>query len=426
MCRRSYALGLILAAAACARAASGPALPTDACAIGPGGAIAGAPDTLVIAVPGAIDPADAPVAASAAGRILFRQLYEPLIQVDCHGAVGPGLAAAWRPSEGGHVWVFTLRPGARFWDGVPVTARDVRDAWLGLGDRAGPAPWGDGAGAAVTVVDERTLTVRLATASATVPLAIADPRLAVVKRVAGLAAPLGTGPWWLDASAPAPTAVPVPPGRGPVLVFADRDDPRDALDAGADAVVTDDPATLAYAAERPDLAALPLPWDRTYVLAGAAPAVTIDRTSLAEDAVRLEARPAVLPDWFPDTAGCGPVGPAPEMPDQAGGGVIAYSPGDAAAAGLAARLAAVAGAGTRAVALGDADLAAHVERGGPAVLAVPRAALDPCVAWREFRARAPGVAAGAVRPLIDVRRRLILRRPLSGVFLDWDGVPRWR
>ncbi len=420
---RPYALGLILALAACARPGAAPPLPEDACAIGVRGRSAS--DTLVIAVPGAIDPAAAPFARGVAGRLLFRQLYQSLIHVDCRGAVTPGLAAAWRASAGGRVWVFTLRADARFWDGVPVTARDVRDSWLGRPATAGRAPWDGAVGDAVAVVDERTVTVRLATAYAAVPRAFADPELAVVKRVPGLAAPLGTGPYWLDVSAAVPTAVPLTAGARPVLVVRGIDgDPRDLLDAGADAVVTDDPATVAYAAQRPDLTSLPLPWDRTFVLAGAPAGLAIDRASLALDAVRVEARPAVLPDWFADTAGCDPA--APPATDGHTDAAMAHASGDAAAAALAGRLAALGGADVRAVAQSEAELTAHLSRGGAAVLALPRAALDPCLAWADLRARGPGLAPGAVRPLVDVRRRLILRRPLFGVFLDWDGVPRWR
>ena len=51
------------------------------------------------------------------------------------------------------------------------------------------------------------------------------------------------------------------------------------------------------------------------------------------------------------------------------------------------------------------------------------AALDPCLAVRRLRARVP---FGDLLPLVDVRRRVIVRRPVSGVYLDWDGVPRWR
>ena len=151
-------------------------------------------DTLTLAVPGPIDPGAAPLARTDAERILFRQLYEPLIEVGCDGAVRSGLASAWRPSDGGRTWVFTIRAGAAFWDGVPVTAADVRAAWR-VQDTAGVlAPWAGGVADAVAVADDTTLVVRLDTAYATVPRAFADPGLAVAKHVAGLRAPLGTAP----------------------------------------------------------------------------------------------------------------------------------------------------------------------------------------------------------------------------------------
>src|SRR2546426_9242355 len=40
----------------------------------------------------------------------------------------PGLAATWEQAPGDR-WAFTLRDNARFWDGAPVTARDVLASW---------------------------------------------------------------------------------------------------------------------------------------------------------------------------------------------------------------------------------------------------------------------------------------------------------
>ena len=391
-------------------------------------------DTLTIAVVGAIDPTLAPQARTDAERILFRHLYEPLIEVTCDGVVRPGLASSWRPSDGGRTWVFTLRGDAGFWDGVPVTATDVLAAWRAQDTAAVLAPWAGPVAQAVSAVDESTLVVRLDTTYAAVPRALADPSLAVAKRVAGLPAPLGTAPYWLDAAAWDRTASPLPGRPGPmrpVLVFRPVGaDARDALDEDAGAVVTDDPATLTYAAARSDLTSIPLPWDRTYVLLRPWHDVAVpDGAALAEDAVHVEARAAELPEWWREAAGCAgfPARPGPDQPaPPAANAAIAYLQGDAVARGLAERLVAVRGDGRRAVGYRAAAFAALL-RGGEseAVLALPRAALDACVALRRLRARWP-VPAGDVLPLVDVRRRLIVRRPLSGVYLDWDGVPRWR
>jgi hypothetical protein len=418
--RFPFALALI---AACGRAPSPVPTPVaGACVVaeshGP------APDTITIAAPGAIDPAAAPLARSAAERILFRHLYEPLIDVGCDGAVRAGLARAWRPSDGGRTWVFTLRAGAHFWDGVPVTAADVVAAWRSQDTAAVLAPWAGTIRNAVSAVDDTTLIVRLDTAYADVPRALADPGLAIAKRVPGLAAPLGTAPYWLDAAARTPTAAPLPGQLGPVLVFR-AVDPRDALDGGADALITDDPGAIAYAGERTDLKSIPLPWDRTYTLVrerrgGPAP----DGAALAHDAVRVEARAGGLPDWWGEAARCDKApssqesGAPPDAP-------IAYRRDDPVARGLAERIVAITSDRDRAVGFGAAEFAALLRAGGASgvVLALPRTALDPCLALRRLRALA---GTADVLPLVDVRRRLIVRGATSGVYVDWDGVPRWR
>src|SRR2546430_10058685 len=112
--------------------ASAPALPTPGaapsdtmCCIAPGPAAKR--DTVAVALAEPIDPTHAPQPRKDAERFVFAQLYETLIRVDCAGRVLPGLAQSWEAS--GDRWTFTLRDDARFWDGAPVTARDVVAAW---------------------------------------------------------------------------------------------------------------------------------------------------------------------------------------------------------------------------------------------------------------------------------------------------------
>src|SRR5437899_2485107 len=78
-----------------------------------------------------IAPAHAPAPENDAERLVFRQLYETLIRVDCLGRVLPGLAESWTRDVVSRPWTFTLRTDARFWDGAPVSARDVVAAWAG-------------------------------------------------------------------------------------------------------------------------------------------------------------------------------------------------------------------------------------------------------------------------------------------------------
>ncbi len=87
-----------------------------------------------------IDPSNAPRPSNESEHLLFRQLYETLIRVDCKGRVRPGLAESWRLDADGRTWIVTLRENARFSDGTPVTSTDVRAGWMrdGAGDELLP------------------------------------------------------------------------------------------------------------------------------------------------------------------------------------------------------------------------------------------------------------------------------------------------
>ncbi len=412
---RCALLGALITAAACApRGAPGPGFlvppprslaAPSACDL-PGDSTA-APDTLTVAAPGAIDPAHAPSPVTPAERVLFRQLYETLLRSDCEGRLHPALAATWSSADGGRTWTLTIADSARFWDGVPVGARDVIASW----------------GAAITSVadsavasGERSVMVRLRRPTPQGPLALADPALAVAKRVPGIAWPIGTGSYWVSADL---TASPVGGQHRPVLKWRTAaGDARDLLDAGVDLLVTDDPTALAYAATRADFTSVPLPWDRSYVLLAPVPvripAPTLE--DLARHAVRVEARPAVAPFWWQDsTCGAGPpAGTTSIVPSQ---GTIVFVQGDVVARDLADRLVALSldERPRRAVGvLPDAFARRLAGRGDDwFVLPIPRTALDACPAL-------------TVTPLLDVRRRLLVRRGAARLSIDWDAVPRIR
>ena len=53
-------------------------------------------------------------------------IYDRLVAVGPDGkTIVPGLATKWTSSNGGRVYTFTLRPGIKFQDGTPITAKDV-------------------------------------------------------------------------------------------------------------------------------------------------------------------------------------------------------------------------------------------------------------------------------------------------------------
>lgn len=55
---------------------------------------------------------------------LIDNLFDTLVKRDTRGRLVPGLASSW--SAAGRVWTFKLRRDARFSDGTPITATDVR------------------------------------------------------------------------------------------------------------------------------------------------------------------------------------------------------------------------------------------------------------------------------------------------------------
>src|SRR6266702_1834323 len=136
---RCALLGALITAAACApRGAPGPGFLV--------------PPPRSLAAPGAIDPAHAPSPVTPGERVLFRQLYETLLRSDCEGRLHPALAATWSSADGGRTWTLTIADSARFWDGVPVGARDVIASWGAAIDSVADS---------VVATGERSVTVRL-------------------------------------------------------------------------------------------------------------------------------------------------------------------------------------------------------------------------------------------------------------------------
>lgn len=144
---------------------------------------------------------------------LAKNLYETLVQRGGRSnAVTPGLAESWSHDDEYLVFTFTLRENARWSDGSPVTATDVRESWLALLDPALEAPnawypsrfiagafeYGTGVGTAadvaITVVDDRTLSVELREPLSVFPAVLDHFSLAVVPREEGVFG----GPFVLD------------------------------------------------------------------------------------------------------------------------------------------------------------------------------------------------------------------------------------
>ena len=371
-----------------------------------GGSTARAP-VITVALTDSVDPTHAPVPRSDAERLVFRHLYETLVRFDCDGHAVPALAESWTSSDGGRRWALTLRADAQFWDGAPVTARDVV---VGKG----------GAGYTLTPLEPRVVGVWLAKGSDAVPAFLSDPALAVTKPAPGGDWPIGTGRYWVTGANTTAQEIRALSSAGDTLVFrqAATTDPRDLLDAGVDLLVTRNRPVIEYAATQPAFAVVELPWDRIYVLAGAEPpAVRLDGL---EQAVRSEARrPQGGAFWWEELQACGPP-PAPVPPAASPGAPrrIAYVRGDPTGRDLAGRIAALGGG--VAAGLASADFAKALNNGTAAayVLALPRAVPEPCRAARDLLPPWPV----SVAPLVETRARVVVRRGVSRWGMDGDGT----
>jgi len=422
---------VVLLAAACRAGAPHAELPLPPPAPAPGDSTctiaagrAAARDTITLAVTDPVDPGHAPLPRNDAERLVFGQLYESLIRVDCQGRPMPGLAATWEQAPGDR-WGFTLRDNARFWDGAPVTARDVLASWR-LRDAT--------LAASLTVTGDRTFTL-----PASGPFQrLADRALAVTKPAPGGNWPIGTGRYWMTSGDPASpdvlVAQPMAPTRQPVVKIATvpASAARDALDGEAGVLITDDPAALEYARTLAGYVDVPLEWNRTYVLLapGRDKAVVGDlRLESLREAVRGDARPAEWSGpgrfWFTDLEPCGVAAGRDTLGAAGRRRRVVYKQSDRSAADLAARLVGLGALGRGAVAAGVPASAfeSSLRAGGDAayVLELRRRVYDVCRAALELP---PWSWAATIEPLLDVRSHAVVRRGLPRMTLDWDGTLR--
>lgn len=457
------AAALVVVAACAKRPMVSPAseYPADCVALS---ASAPPTDTITIALFDRVVPEYAPWGHNASERLVFQNLYETLVTVDCRGDVKGALAAAWRSHDRGRRWTFALREHARFWDGEEVTADDVVSAWQ-------DALTLDTAIDSARASGPRTVDVYPAQAGRGVPRALAAAAFAVAKRSGDSRWPLGTGPFRVAPPARTDGAIVAVPafGRsGPTLVFYQTParDARDLLEGGADLMVTADPAVVEYARGQPQLVTVAMPWEKTYALLSPARAAALrlgeERPSipaslaedLARDAVRCEARAARAPFWWDDDA-CGESTPGAASPAPSGVREILYDQHDAVARDLAHRIvalaasdpatsgevaaleAAVPGLGARsgegpaivARGVGAGELAQCLHDGSDLayVVALPRSTPLSCYETSELLKRAPWLGAtgggtgAVVVPLVDTRPQAIARGRGFGLVVGGYG-----
>jgi hypothetical protein len=401
-----------------------------------------------------IDPSNAPQPSNDSERLLFRQLYETLVRADCIGRVGPGLAASWQLDANGRTWILALRENARFSDGTPVAAADVRASWTrgGIGDELRPQV--SRLVQSVALVSDRALAITLRSQRVDVPVALAHPDLAIAKPVTDSPWPLGTRSSRIASEGATPvdgaaTAVTVARDSLPAIRFlVAPGDPRDLLDQGVDLLLTRNPAALGYAAAQPQFQFVPLAWQRTYVLltpgrSRSSPSLSEDqRQVLADDAVRGEARGARGPFWWQTSADC-EVALSPPRNQSSPIPRIVYDASDEAARDLAERaVGLVRASGPAATAFLDAllpdrptrtyqratgltgealALARRLGNDAGYVMSLDSRPVDPCRALQALMDGARWLDPETIVPLVETRLRAIMRRGRSGVTAEWDG-----
>jgi hypothetical protein len=396
-----------------------------------------------------VEPSNAPRPSNESERLLFRQLYETLVRVDCMGRVRPGLAASWRLDGDGRTWILTLRENARFTDGTPVASDDVRASWARSRIEDGLRPEVSRLIQSIVPAGDRALAITLRRHRADVPMALAHPDLAIAKSVADSPWPLGTRSGRIARGDDPVSAITLIRDNLPAVRFVmARGDQRDLLDQQVDVLLTRDPATLDYAATLPQFQTLPLPWQRTHVLltpgrARSSPTLSEDaRQVLADDAVRGEARGARGPFWWQMLSDCdvAPPPPAPSLPPTPR---VVYDATDGAARDLSERLVGLAGSSSpaaaafldvllpdrprrtfqRATGLTGEALALARRRGTDAgyVTSVDSRPLDPCRDLQALIDLGRWLDPETIVPLVETRRTAIVRRGRSGVSAEWDG-----
>jgi hypothetical protein len=410
----------------------------------PGEAIA------TVALSERVSPWNAPYPANESERLLFRQLYETLIRADCMGRLVAGLATSWRLDADGRTWMVTLRENARFSDGTPVTAADVRASWMRSPSGDELRPQAGRLVDSVAAVDNRTLAVRLR-GQHTQPLSLAHTDLAVTKPAPDSTWPVGTRAAQLvsadDRPAVGDSVLTVARDSLPSIRFlVAAGDPRDLLENSVDLLITRDPSALDYAATLPQYQSAPLEWQRTYVLLTPArprssPALSLEaRQRLADDAVRGEARGAQGPFWWEMAADCevARVAPGQSVPAPR----IVYDGNDPSARDLAERLVGIvrAAPGTRelldallpdrprrtyqrATGLTNEALALARRRGNDAgyIVAVDSRPLDACRDLQALIETGRWLDPETIVPLVETRLHAVVRRGRSGLTAEWDG-----
>jgi peptide/nickel transport system substrate-binding protein len=157
------------------------------------------PGTVVMLIEASPISLDPRIGTDAQSQRIGNLLFDPLLVRDRNFNLQPWLAASWE-SPDPRTYIFRLRRDARFHDGRPLTARDVRytfESLLGGEVESAKAPAFSRV-AAVEALDDHTVVIRLKEPYASFLTNLTQGAFGVVPEGAGPllgAAPVGSGPF---------------------------------------------------------------------------------------------------------------------------------------------------------------------------------------------------------------------------------------
>ncbi|MBB5980283.1 ABC transporter substrate-binding protein [Kribbella solani] len=142
-------------------------------------------------------------AGEEAVQTAIQQIMEPLVRVD-GGKIVPVLATSWENPDP-NTWVFELRPGVKFSDGTPFTAKDVVASYQRHQKLDGPLVPLYSTVTSFAATDDRTITVKtskpLGTLLSSLTLLFIGPA-GKVNADGFFTKPIGTGPFTVSAFKP--------------------------------------------------------------------------------------------------------------------------------------------------------------------------------------------------------------------------------
>ncbi len=139
-------------------------------------------------------------AAAAIDEVVYANVFEGLTRIGPDGSVLPGLAADWEIAPDGLSWVFNLREGVTFHDGLALTAEDVVfsfDRAMAEDSLNAQKALFDGINE-VTAIDDTTVEIGLDAPNGALPFNLAWGDAVIVSQASAATnatAPVGTGPF---------------------------------------------------------------------------------------------------------------------------------------------------------------------------------------------------------------------------------------